>query len=74
MSRRDTPDLIISDNAPQFKLVSTVLDKQWRKIFKDKDALYTMCLWKVLSGVSPLPLLHGRKDFMKDLLEWLNDL
>ena len=29
VSRRGKPDSIISDNAPQFKLTSTVLSKQW---------------------------------------------
>jgi len=31
--------LIISDNAPQFKLTSTALKIQWRQIFQDKDVL-----------------------------------
>ena len=32
VSRRGKPDLIISDNAPQFKLMNTTLNKQWQQI------------------------------------------
>ena len=39
VSRRGKPDSIISDNAPQFKLTSTVLSKQWRDVFVDKEVL-----------------------------------
>lgn len=39
MSRRGRSDLIIFDNAPQFKSASTVLDKQRRQVFKDKNVL-----------------------------------
>ena len=39
VSRRGRPDSIISDNAPQFKLTKTTLDKQWRQVFKDKGVL-----------------------------------
>jgi len=27
--------IVISDNAPQFRLVKTVPDKQWNEVFKD---------------------------------------
>ena len=30
MGRRGRPEMIISDNAAQFKLVKNVVDKQWR--------------------------------------------
>ena len=39
VSRRGKPDSIISDNAPQFKLTNTVLSKQWRDVFVDKEVL-----------------------------------
>ena len=39
VSRRGNPDSIISDNAPQFKLTSTALSKQWRNVFIDKKVL-----------------------------------
>ena len=39
ISRRGKPDSIISDNAPQFKLTSTALSKQWRNVFVDKEVL-----------------------------------
>ena len=32
-------DLVISDNAPQFKLVNTTLNKQWRQVLSDKEVL-----------------------------------
>ena len=39
VSRRGQPDIIISDNAPQFKFVNTTLNKQWRQVLSDKEAL-----------------------------------
>ena len=39
VSRRGKPDSIISDNAPQFKLTSTALSKQWRDVFVNKEVL-----------------------------------
>ena len=39
VSRRGKPDLIILDNALQFKLTNTALNIQWRQIFQDKDVL-----------------------------------
>ena len=57
MSGRSTSNLIISDNAPQFKLVSTVLDKQWREIFKDKDVLHYLSMegikWSFNTALAP---------------------
>ena len=32
IARRGKPSLIISDNAPQFHLVKSVLDQQWMKV------------------------------------------
>ena len=42
VSRRGKPDVIISDNAPQFKLVRTVVDIEWRKVFKDNGNLLSL--------------------------------
>ena len=39
ISRRGRSEIIISDNAPQFKLVKTVLDQQWNKIFRSEEVL-----------------------------------
>ena len=39
MSRRGKPDLIISDNASQFKLVNTTLNKQWQQVLSNKEVL-----------------------------------
>jgi len=39
VARRGRPQLIISDNAPQFKLVQTLLDREWSKVFKDEEVL-----------------------------------
>ena len=36
MARRGKPELIISDNAGQFKLAKTVIDKQWKELSVDE--------------------------------------
>ena len=41
VSRRGKPDSIISDNAPQFKLNSTALSKQWRNVLLIKKSCLT---------------------------------
>ena len=38
-ARRGRPELIISDNAAQFKLVKTVIDKQWRQLSIDEKVI-----------------------------------
>ena len=38
-TRRGRPELIISDNAAQFKLVKTVIDKQWRQLSIDERVI-----------------------------------
>ena len=43
VSRRGKPDVIFSDNAPQFKLVCTVVDREWRKVLKDKEVMNYVC-------------------------------
>ena len=39
MGRRGRPEMIISDNAAQFKLVKNVVDKQWKELTLDKELL-----------------------------------
>ena len=57
VSRREKPDSIISDNAPQFKLTSTALSKQWRNVFIDKEVLYYVAVegikWNFTTALAP---------------------
>jgi len=57
VSHRGKPDLIISDNATQFKLVNTALDKQWRKMFIDKYVLNYVVMegikWSYTTALAP---------------------
>ena len=39
IARRGKPSFIISDNAPQFRLVKSVLDHQWMNVYKDETVL-----------------------------------
>ena len=39
IARRGRPEVIISDNTPQFKLVKTVLDQQWSRVFRSEEVL-----------------------------------
>ena len=39
VSRGGKRDVIISDNAPQYKPVCTVVDREWRKVLKDKEVM-----------------------------------
>ena len=54
---RGKPDLIISDNAPQFKLTNTVLSEQCRKFFVDKDVLSYVAVegikWNFTTALAP---------------------
>ena len=57
VSQRGKPDSIISDNAPQFKLTSTVLSKQWRYVFVDKEVLNYVAAegikWSFTTALAP---------------------
>ena len=57
VSRQGRPDLIISDNAPQFRLTNTVLDNQWRQVFKNKDVLNYISMegikWNFTTALAP---------------------
>ena len=37
VARRGKPQLIISDNVPQFKVVKTAVDWQWKQLMLDKE-------------------------------------
>ena len=49
--------MIILDNAPQFKLVNTVLDQQWIKILRNEEVLsfYSneSITWKYTTALAP---------------------
>ena len=57
IARRGRPQMIISDNAPQFRLVKTVLDKQWNEVFKNDDVLSFFSsqgiTWKFTTALAP---------------------
>ena len=57
MSRRGQPEVIISDNALQFKPVKTVLDQQWNKIFRSEEVLSFYSdegiTWKYTTALAP---------------------
>ena len=57
VSRRGKPDVIFSDNAPQFKLVCTVVDREWRKVLKDKEVMNYVSAegikWKYTIALAP---------------------
>jgi len=50
-------DFLISDNTPQFKLVSTVVNQLWRRTFNDKAVLYYMSMegikWSFTTALAP---------------------
>ena len=37
VARRGKPQLIISDNAPQCKVVKTAVDRQWKQLMLDEE-------------------------------------
>ena len=37
IARRGKPEMIISDNAPQFKVADTALEKAWQKILRHAE-------------------------------------
>ena len=57
MSRRNTPDTIILDNAPQFKLTKTTMDKAWKSTITDEKVQgFTSNVgikWKFIVEFSP---------------------
>jgi len=57
ISHRGRLDVIVSDNAPQFKLVCTVVDREWRRIFQDKEVMSYVSTegikWKFTIALAP---------------------
>ena len=57
VARYGTPAFIISDNAKQFKLSKTIIDKTWEKITKDDDMLSYAANegieWKFIVNLAP---------------------
>ena len=57
IARRGKPSLIISDNAPQFRLVKSVLDQQWVNVCRDKEVLsylsYEGIQWQFTIALAP---------------------
>ena len=57
ISRRNTPDTIILDNAPQFKLTKPTVDKAWQQsITHENVQKFTSdagIKWKVIVEFSP---------------------
>jgi len=69
MARRGRPEMIISDNAAQFKLVNGVVDKQWKEFTLDEELLSYLSnngiKWQFTTALAP-----DKEDFLKDLLDW----
>jgi hypothetical protein len=57
ISRRGTPTQIISDNAPQFKVVQSAIDKAWRNVFFDASVRYYSAersiRWRFITELAP---------------------
>ena len=65
IARRGKPKLIISDNAPIFRLVKTTLDMEWNKTFKSNEILdyfsHEGIQWNFTIALAP-----GKEAFTKD--------
>jgi len=57
IARRGKPTTIISDNAPQFHLVKSGLDQQWRNVHQDEAVLsffsYEAIEWRFTTALAP---------------------
>ena len=57
VARRGKPQLIISDNAPQFKVVKVAIDKQWKHVMQDEDVRHYIkeggIKWQFTTALSP---------------------
>ena len=57
IARRGRLELIISDNAAQFKLVKTVIDEQWRQLTLDENLVSYLSnngiKWKFTTALAP---------------------
>ena len=68
VARRSKPKLIVSDNAPQFLLVKSVLDMQWSTVFQSNLKYWNIIHIKESSGTLLRLLPLGKGDFMSDWL------
>ena len=57
MARRGRPEMIISDNATQFKLVKNVIDKQWKELTLDEEVVSYLSnngiRWQFTTALAP---------------------
>ena len=57
IARRGRPEVIISDNAPQFKVADTTLEKAWQKILRDAEVQSNVSeqgiTWLFIKELSP---------------------
>ena len=57
VARRGKPQLIISDNAPQFKVVKLAIDKQWKQVMLNKEVRHDIkeggIKWQFTIALSP---------------------
>ena len=54
---RGKPQLIISNNAPQFKVVKTVVDRQWKQLMLDEEVRHYITeggiKWQFTTALAP---------------------
>jgi len=57
MAKRGRPEMIISDNAAQFKLVKSVVDEQWRELTRDEELISYLSnsgiKWQFTTALAP---------------------
>ena len=57
ISRRGTPETMLSDNAPQFRLAKSLFDKTWQRVFNDGSVLSYIAdkgvKWKFTTELAP---------------------
>ena len=58
IASRGKPQLIISDNAPQFKVVKTAVDRQWNQLMLDEEVRHYITEGRIECNLLP-PLQGG---------------
>ena len=57
VARRGKPQLIICDNAPQFKVVKTAIDRQWHQVMLDEEVRHYISeggvRWQFTTALAP---------------------
>ena len=57
IARRGKPQLIISDNATQFKVIKTSVDRQWKQLMLDEEVRHYMTeggiKWQFTTALTP---------------------